>query len=73
MPTFRTFRSSAAGCTSPGDHVLYRWTFTGTHAATQNPMRVSGWEEWDMTSDLKVASSRGWYDVDDYARQTTAR
>jgi uncharacterized protein (TIGR02246 family) len=52
-----------------GDHVLYQWTFTGTHAATQQPMCVSGWEEWDMTPDLKVAASRGWFDADDYARQ----
>jgi uncharacterized protein (TIGR02246 family) len=55
-----------------GDHVLYRWTFTGTHAASGNPMRVSGWEEWDMAPDGKVASSRGWFDADDYARQAAA-
>jgi uncharacterized protein (TIGR02246 family) len=52
-----------------GDHCLYQWTFTGTHAATGSPMRVSGWEEWDLTPELKVASSRGWFDAEDYARQ----
>ena len=56
-----------------GDHVLYRWTFTGTHAGSGNPMRVSGWEEWDMTPDGKVASSRGWFDADDYARQAAPK
>lgn len=55
-----------------GEDVLYRWTFTGTHVATQNAVRVSGWEEWDVTPDLNVASSRGWYDADDYTRQTGA-
>jgi len=55
-----------------GNHVAYFWTFTGTHAGTQNPLRVVGWEEWDLDTDLKVLASRGWYDTDDYERQTTA-
>jgi len=55
-----------------GDHVVYLWTFTGTHAATGNPLRVSGWEEWDMDADQRVTSSRGWFDANDYARQTGA-
>jgi uncharacterized protein (TIGR02246 family) len=53
-----------------GDHVVYLWTFTGSHAASGNALRVVGWEEWDMDADLRVKSSRGWYDGDDYARQT---
>ena len=53
-----------------GDHVAYLWTFTGTHAGSGNPLRVVGWEEWDVDVELKVKSSRGWYDADDYARQT---
>lgn len=28
-----------------GDHVIYLWTFTGTHATTKNPLRVAGWGE----------------------------
>ena len=56
-----------------GDHVAYLWSFTGTHAATGSPLRVSGWEEWDLNEDRKVAASRGWFDADDYARQTTNR
>lgn len=55
-----------------GDHVVYLWTFTGTHAGTGSPLRVSGWEEWDMDAELQVASSRGWFDAEDYARQTGA-
>ena len=43
------------------DHVVYLWTYTGTDAETGRPVRVSGWEEWDIDEDLKVTSSRGWY------------
>jgi uncharacterized protein (TIGR02246 family) len=53
-----------------GNHVAYFWTFTGTHASTKNQLRVVGWEEWDLDADLKVATSRGWYDAEAYARQT---
>ncbi len=52
-----------------GNHVLYCWTFTGTHARTKRAVRVSGWEEWDIDGTYKVKSSMGWYDSDDYARQ----
>jgi len=55
-----------------GDHVAYCWTFTGTHAATKRPLRVVGWEEWDLDADLQVVASRGWYDAANYERQTTA-
>jgi uncharacterized protein (TIGR02246 family) len=56
-----------------GSHVAYFWTFTGTHSSTGNPLRVVGWEEWDLDDDMKVIASRGWYDADDYARQTARR
>jgi uncharacterized protein (TIGR02246 family) len=52
-----------------GDHVVYLWTFTGNHSGTKNPLRIAGWEEWDMDEDLKIKASRGWFDADDYARQ----
>ena len=52
-----------------GSHVIFVWTFTGHDAATGNPLTVRGWEEWEIDDDLKVKSSRGWFDADDYARQ----
>jgi len=61
------------GVRCAGDHVVYLWTFAGTHSGTKNALRVSGWEEWDLDADLKVKSSRGWYDADDYARQTQGK
>jgi uncharacterized protein (TIGR02246 family) len=56
-----------------GSHVAYFWTFTGTHSSTGNPLRVVGWEEWDLDDDMKVIASRGWYDADDYALQAMRR
>ncbi len=52
-----------------GSHAIYVWTFTGHDAGTGNPLKVSGWEEWELGEDLKVNASRGWFDADDYARQ----
>lgn len=52
-----------------GNHVAYLWTFTGHHVQTRNPLRISGWEEWDLDAGGKVISSRGWYDAGDYAQQ----
>lgn len=55
-----------------GNHVLFAWTFTGHDAATGNPLKIRGWEEWDIDDDLKVAASRGWFDAEGYARQAAA-
>ncbi len=54
-----------------GDHVIYVWTFTGHDATTGNPLKIRGWEEWDIGMDLKVQFSRGWFDADDYAKQVS--
>jgi predicted ester cyclase len=51
------------------DHVVYLWTFSGHHAGTRNPLKIIGWEEWDLDPAHKVAASRGWYDAADYVRQ----
>ena len=58
------------GLRCAGNHVVYLWTFTGTHSGSKNALRVSGWEEWDLDADYNVKASRGWYDADDYKRQT---
>lgn len=54
-----------------GDHVIYIWTFTGTHARTKRPLCVAGWEEWDVDESRQVKSSLGWFDADDYERQVS--
>lgn len=53
-----------------GDHSVYLWTFTGHDATTGHPLRIAGWEEWDIDADGKVQASRGWFDAEDYGRQT---
>ena len=52
-----------------GKHAIYVWTFKGHDAGTGNPLRISGWEEWELQDDGKVAASRGWFDAEDYSRQ----
>jgi uncharacterized protein (TIGR02246 family) len=55
-----------------GEHVIYVWTFTGHDAKSGAPLTIRGWEEWELDSDLKVVTSRGWFDAEDYARQAGA-
>ena len=50
-------------------HMVYAWTFEGHHRDGGNFVSFSGWEEWDLDSDLKVSKALGWYDVADYDRQ----
>lgn len=57
------------GIRGSGAHVVYMWTFTGHHAETGNPLNIRGWEEWEMDSDMKVTSSLGWFDGEEYDRQ----
>lgn len=52
-----------------GDHMIYLWTFSGHHSGTGNPLRIIGWEEWELTTAHLVQSSRGCFDPVDYARQ----
>ena len=54
---------------SSGSHALFVWSFTGHDANTKNPLHILGWEEWELGADLKVISSRGWFDAEEYARQ----
>ena len=52
-----------------GDHMIYLWTFTGHHTDTKNPLRIVGWEEWDLDAESLVHTSRGCFDGGDYAQQ----
>jgi uncharacterized protein (TIGR02246 family) len=62
---------SCDGVRLAGTHMVYLWTFTGTHSGTGHPLRIEGWEEWDLGDDLKVTASRGWFDPEEWARQTS--
>ncbi len=57
------------GIRGAGEQAIYLWTFTGTHVAHGNPVRISGWEEWTVDPVGLVSMSRGWFDAAEYARQ----
>jgi len=50
----------------------FHWTFTGTNTGpggTGNAVRVSGFEEWTLSSDGLIADSQGHFDQAEYDRQ----
>jgi uncharacterized protein (TIGR02246 family) len=56
-----------------GSHALFIWTLIGHHAETKNYCEVGGWEEWELDDDLKVKSSLGWFDPEEYDRQVAGK
>ena len=52
-----------------GEHAIFVWSFTGTHAGTANPLSVPGREERTFDGDGRVLASLGWFDADDYRRR----
>ncbi|OSZ72785.1 hypothetical protein CAP39_00320 [Sphingomonas sp. IBVSS1] len=58
------------GVRAGGPSAVYLWRFTGTHAGSGRPVDVAGWEEWRIGADGLIAASLGWFDAEDYARQT---
>jgi uncharacterized protein (TIGR02246 family) len=52
-----------------GDHAIFVWTLEGHHAETKNLVKVGGWEEWELDENMKVNSSLGWFDANEYERQ----
>jgi hypothetical protein len=47
------------GVRAAGAHVAYLWTFMGTHLASGNAVRVTGWEEWDVDPQGAIVRSCG--------------
>ncbi len=52
-----------------GGHAIFLWTLEGHHAETKNHVKVGGWEEWELDENLKIKSSLGWFDAEEYERQ----
>ena len=52
------------------DAAEYHWTLVGTHAASGNAVRVSGYEEWTL-ADGVIAASLGHFDQGEYDRQVS--
>jgi steroid delta-isomerase-like uncharacterized protein len=54
---------------------IYRWTLEGTNTGPDGkgvPVRISGYEEWQIGADGLIAKSLGHFDADDYQRQINA-
>ena len=52
--------------------MIYKWTLEGTNSGpggTGKRVRISGYEEWRMGADGKIAESLGHFDEADYQRQ----
>jgi hypothetical protein len=52
--------------------IEYHWTLTGSNTGpggTGNPVRISGYESWQIGADGLIVSSQGHFDVDDYRHQ----
>jgi hypothetical protein len=56
-----------------GSHVIFVWTFTGHDTTSGNSLNIRGWEEWEVGEDLKVVSSKGWFDAEVYALQAAGQ
>jgi uncharacterized protein (TIGR02246 family) len=63
------------GVSVDGKHAVYRWTLIGTNSGpggTDNPVHISGYEEWTIGADGLIAESEGHFDETDYQRQLNA-
>jgi uncharacterized protein (TIGR02246 family) len=55
-----------------GDHVVFRWTWTGTNTGpggTGKAVRISGYEDWTLGAGGLIAESKGHFDEAEYQRQ----
>lgn len=52
-----------------GSHAVFIWTLEGHHYETKNHVVTGGWEEWELDEEMKVTSSKGWFDEREYQRQ----
>jgi len=54
------------------DAAIYQWTLTGTNTAlggTGRPVRISGFEVWQISANGLIADSKGQFDSLEYQRQ----
>ena len=57
------------------DRMEYHWTLTGTNTGpggTGRPVRISGFEIWQIGSDGLIEASEGHFDSAEYERQLQA-
>lgn len=76
MTAFSDLKVVMDRVTSVGEVAEYHWTLTGTNTGpggTGNPVRISGFEKWQLSPDGLIASSQGQFDAADYTRQLQGR
>jgi predicted ester cyclase len=72
MMTFPDMKLCMDGLVVQPGRVLYRWTLTGTNSGSGgngHRVRISGFEEWQISGDGFIAASQGHFDSADYQRQ----
>ena len=72
MTAFPDMVVTMDGVSVEGDHVIYRWTLTGTNTGpggTGKAVHISGYEQWTIGPDGLIAESMGHFDEAEYNRQ----
>ena len=57
---------------SSANNVIFCWTLEGTDARPEgkgHKVRVSVWEAWTLSDNMKVIESKGFFDAAEYERQ----
>lgn len=71
--SFPDMKMMCDGVRGSGSHVLFLWTFYGHHFETKAFVRLSGWEEWDLSKSGKIQSAKGWFDTVDFENQIAGK
>jgi steroid delta-isomerase-like uncharacterized protein len=72
MTAFPDMRVIMDKVLAQGDRAEFHWTLIGTNTGpggTGQPVRISGFELWQIGADGLIASSQGHFDSSEYRRQ----
>jgi uncharacterized protein (TIGR02246 family) len=72
MTAFPDMQVLMDGVETQGEGAVFRWTLLGTNTGpggTGQRVRISGFEEWELSDDGLIARSLGHFDEADYQRQ----
>lgn len=72
MTAFPDLRVTMDRLVSAAGRIEYHWTLTGINSGpggTGKPVRISGFESWQLGADGLIEESLGSFDVADYERQ----
>jgi predicted ester cyclase len=72
MTAFPDLRVVMDDLRTENGELAYHWTLTGTNTGPGGDgksVRISGYEQWEISPDGLIAESRGHFDFEDYMRQ----